>query len=159
MGRPSKLTPERQKKLVQAISAGNYYETACTYAGISYSKFREWMIKGEQQSTGKYREFRDAITHAETEAEMRAVVAWQKAFPDDWRAAKDFLERRHRDRWGPVQKMEVDQRMSGKVEVEHEVDVASANTLLAALGFGPMGSTESSDPSNGAAGSAAAAPD
>ena len=31
---------ERQKKLVDAIRAGNYYETACTYAGIEYQTFR-----------------------------------------------------------------------------------------------------------------------
>ena len=107
-GRPSKLTPERQQKLVEAITAGNYYETACTYAGIAYSNFRAWMIKGEQQPTGKYHDFREAIERAEAAAEARAVVHWQKAMPDDWRAAQMFLERRHRDRWGPVQKVQAE---------------------------------------------------
>ena len=159
MGRPSKLTPERQKKLVQAIAAGNYYETACTYAGVDYSTFRLWMQAGEKAKSGKFFELFEAITHAETEAEMRAVVAWQKAFPDDWRAAKDFLERRHRDRWGPVQKMEVDQRMSGTVEVDHGVDIGSANALLIALGFDAVGAVEPGDASIRDAGDSTPAPD
>jgi len=33
MGRPSKLTPEVQERLRQAIRAGNYYEAVCAYAG------------------------------------------------------------------------------------------------------------------------------
>ena len=33
-GRPTKLTPEVQKKIVDALSAGNYFEVACEYAGI-----------------------------------------------------------------------------------------------------------------------------
>lgn len=107
-GRPSKLTPERQKKLVDAIRAGNYYATACTYAGIEYQTFRNWMIAGEQAQRGKYFEFFEAITHAEAEAESRAVALWQKAMPDDWRAAQMFLERRHPDRWGKQDKLKAD---------------------------------------------------
>lgn len=48
-GRPSKLTPRVQAKLVDAISQGNYYEVACKYAGISYKSFRDWMARGEQE--------------------------------------------------------------------------------------------------------------
>ena len=40
MGRPTKLTPERQNRLVEAIQAGNYYKVACAAAGIDYSTFR-----------------------------------------------------------------------------------------------------------------------
>ena len=107
-GRPSKLTPERQKKLVDAIRAGNYYETACTYAGIEYQTFRNWMTAGEQATRGKYFGFFEAITRAEAEAESRAVALWQKAMPDDWRAAQMFLERRHPDRWGKQDKLKAD---------------------------------------------------
>lgn len=107
-GRPSKLTPERQKKLVDAIRAGNYYETACTYAGIDYTTFRLWMQKGEAREAKKYSDFFEAITRAEAEAESRAVALWQKAMPDDWRAAQMFLERRHPDRWGKQDKLKAD---------------------------------------------------
>jgi uncharacterized Fe-S cluster-containing radical SAM superfamily protein len=61
MGRPSKLTPEVQEKICNAIRAGNYYEAACAYAGIDYSTFRRWMIKGEKAKKGKYHEFCEAV--------------------------------------------------------------------------------------------------
>ena len=81
MGRPSKLTPEVQERICQAIRAGNYYEAACAYAGIGYSTFRVWMIKGEKAKSGKYREFLEAVTRAEHEAEVRMVAQWQKHMP------------------------------------------------------------------------------
>ena len=104
MGRPSKLTPERQARLVEAIASGHYYETACRLAGIHYANFRQWMIKGEAEESGKYREFYEAITHAEAEAEDHAIQQWQQAMPTDWRAVQMFLERRHPDRWGKQEK-------------------------------------------------------
>jgi transposase len=100
MARPSKLTPEVTKRLTEAIRAGNYYEAACGYAGIHYSTFRKWMQKGETAKSGKFREFFDIITRAEYEAEVRMVAQWQKHMPDDYRAIRDFLERRYPDRWG-----------------------------------------------------------
>ncbi len=117
MGRPSKLTPEITKRLTEAIRAGNYYEAACAYAGIAYSTFREWMVRGEKAKSGKYREFVEAITQAEYEAEVRMVALWQKHMPEDYRAIRDFLERRYPDRWGR-RKLDVDMKHSGDIEVE-----------------------------------------
>ena len=145
MARPSKLTPERQQKLAEAIAAGNYYETACAYAGIDYTTFRLWMQKGEAQEATKYSEFFEAITRAEAEAENTAVQIWQKAMPDDWRAAQMFLERRHPDRWGKQDRLDLKQQVSGQMEVQHGIDTAGANALLAALGFDPMGTTQPSN--------------
>ena len=117
MGRPSKLTPEVTKRLTEAIRAGNYYEAACGYAGIGYSTFRAWMVRGEKAKSGKYREFMEAIKKAEHEAEVRMVAMWQKHMPDNWQAIATFLERRHPDRWGR-RKLDVDMKYSGDVEVE-----------------------------------------
>lgn len=110
-GRPSKLTSEVKARLVQAIEAGNYYEAACGYAGITYTTFRNWMIKGENAKSGKYREFFEAITRAETVAEVRMVAQWQQHMPEDYRAIRDFLERRFPERWG--RKDKVQQEISG----------------------------------------------
>ena len=139
MGRPSKLTPERQEKLVEAIQAGNYYTSACAYAEIAYSNFRQWMIKGEAEESGKYRDFHEAIKKAEAAAELRNVGVIQQAGIDTWQAAAWWLERRYPDRWGKQERLDL--KHAGKVEVEHGVDVAGANALLAALGYGPLGST------------------
>lgn len=110
-GRPSKLTSEVKARLVQAIEAGNYYEAACGYAGITYTTFRNWMIKGENAKSGTYREFFEAITRAETVAEVRMVAQWQQHMPEDYRAIRDFLERRFPERWG--RKDKVQQEISG----------------------------------------------
>ena len=99
MARPSKLTPEIQKKIIEAVKAGNYYEAACAYAGVSYSTLRGWIVKGEKAKSGKYLKFLEAVRQAEAEAEARIVLQWQKAMPEDWRAAQAFLERRYPERW------------------------------------------------------------
>ena len=44
--------------------------------------------------------FLEAVRQAEAEAEARIVLQWQKAMPEDWRAAQAFLERRYPERWG-----------------------------------------------------------
>jgi transposase len=120
MARPSKLTPEITKRLTEAIRAGNYYEAACGYAGIHYSTFRKWMQKGEVAKSGKFREFFEAITRAEYEAEVRMVAQWQKHMPEDYRAIRDFLERRYSDRWG---RKRLDIEHSGEIGIKIVDDI------------------------------------
>jgi len=107
MGRPTKLTPETQKRICDAVSAGNYYEPACSYVGISYQTMRNWILRGEEAKSGIYFEFVDALTRAEAEAEVKIVGLWEAQIPADWRAARDFLERRYNDRWGRREKQEI----------------------------------------------------
>ena len=114
MGRPSKLTPEIQAKLIQAIRAGSHLITACRLVGVDYSSFRRWMIKGEKQSTGRFREFCEAVRVCEAELEIRLVATWRQATVDDWRAASEFLSRRYPDRWSPSTRV--------RVEVERQVE-------------------------------------
>ncbi len=99
MGRPTKLTPEVQARIVEAIAGGNYLATACAYAGLSYETFRLWMERGRKESTGRYHVFVVAVTRAELEAEATMLEMWRKHMPQDYRAIRDFLERRHPDRW------------------------------------------------------------
>lgn len=127
MGRPSKLTPERQKRIVDAIRAGNYVETAAEYAGIGKTTFYRWMEQGEQASHGIYREFRDAVMRARAEAEARSVALIQKAAPDDWRAAAWWLERAFPDRWGPRQKLEHSGPEGGPIPAEVRVTLVRPN--------------------------------
>jgi hypothetical protein len=100
MARPTKLTPAVQSRLCQAIAAGNGYQVACRYAGIGYQTFRTWMLLGQKAREEKFREFREAVQQAEAQAEMRLVALWQAQVPENWQAARDFLERRFPARWG-----------------------------------------------------------
>ena len=125
MARPSKLTPEIQKKIIEAVKAGNYYEAACAYAGVSYSTLRGWIVKGEKAKSGKYLKFLEAVRQAEAEAEARIVLQWQKAMPEDWRAAQAFLERRYPERWGKKETQVFeggDKDKPIKVKVEGNID-------------------------------------
>lgn len=119
-GRPSKLTPEVQKQLVKLIQAGNHYETACACVGITYRTFRNWMEKGEKAKGGKYFHFFQAITQANYQAEARMVIEWQKHFKKDYRAIRDFMERRFPERWSKA--------AAGSTSVH--IDVSAFSRLL-----------------------------
>ncbi len=107
MARPSKLTPDVQRRICEAIRAGNYYEASCAYAGVDYSTFRLWMVQGETAKTGRFFELFESVLKAEADAEVSIVAQWKKQIPEDWRAARDFLARRYSARWGPTEKHEL----------------------------------------------------
>ncbi len=128
-GQPTKLTPVVQKILVETVAVGAHYETACKLAGIDFQTLRNWMIRGEKEGKGIYFEFFESLTRAQAKCEVDMLEQWQRFMRDeigiveettlnkegeptktttkekilrygDYRAIKDFLERRHRDRWG-----------------------------------------------------------
>lgn len=136
VGRPSKLTPELIKKLTIQIKAGNYFDTACAYVGIDYSTFRKWMVKGEKATQGQYFDFFHAIKQAEAEAELRMVALWQKAIPDDWRSAKDFLACRYPDKWGKKETIKAD-ITNRNTNMEIDLSSFSPEELRKLAGFEP----------------------
>ena len=115
-GRPTKLTPERQEKIVNAIAAGNFFVTAAAYAGIDYETFRAWILRGEKTTSGKYYEFQKAVKDAEARCETAIVAQWRKHVPDNWIAGAAFLERRYPDRWKRRDSREVTGPRGGPLE-------------------------------------------
>jgi len=107
MARPTKLTPAVQKKIVDAIKAGNYMETAAAYAGISKQTLYNWMRKGARAEKGKHRAFLDAVEKALAEAEIEDVLTIGAAAKEVWQAAAWRLERKFPDRWGRRDKLSV----------------------------------------------------
>ncbi|TCW39174.1 hypothetical protein EDC32_102420 [Laceyella sacchari] len=100
-GRPTKLTPALQEKIVMMIRGGNYIETAAAYAGISKQTLYNWLRRGARQKSGQYREFALAVEQALAEAEMRDLALIEQAARDGkWQAAAWRLERRFPKRWG-----------------------------------------------------------
>jgi hypothetical protein len=98
-GRPSRLTPDRQNRLCEAIAAGNYYQDACVYAGVSYPSLRRWLAKGSKARRGRFRRLYEAVQQAEATCEVAVVALWQTFMAEDWRAARDFLARRWPKHW------------------------------------------------------------
>lgn len=107
MGRPTKLTPELQERIVQAVRAGNHFEAAARSAGIAQSTFYRWLERGAEEDDGAYSDFRAALRRAEAESEVHAVAVIRKAMTDDWRAALALIERRYPERWRRQQTTEL----------------------------------------------------
>lgn len=86
-GRPvgtTKLTPELQDKIIAAIRAGNYLETAAASAGIQKETFYDWLRKGARhkkgdKSTEAFKSFSDAVMKAMAESEAVAIAAIHQA--------------------------------------------------------------------------------
>lgn len=106
MARPTRCTPERIKRIADAIRAGNYAETAARYGGIGETTYYEWMKKGERGEE-PYAEFREAVKEAEAIAEARSVALIQQAGQaGTWQASAWFLERKFPSKWGRRDRME-----------------------------------------------------
>lgn len=79
MARPSKLTPDVQADIVAAIRAGNYMETAASFAGINKDTLFAWLKRGKRDKSGPYRDFSDAVSRALAEAETSALASIEQA--------------------------------------------------------------------------------
>jgi len=102
MGRPTKLNPEIQAKIVNLIKAGNYNEVACQAVGIHKDTFYFWMEKGRAAKSGIYSDFSDAIENASAVSEAHYLELIHKAAKEDttkWQASAWFLERKFKKRW------------------------------------------------------------
>lgn len=141
MARPTKLTDDVRDRIVSALTAGNYQDTAAAYAGISPATFHAWMARGraERDSLAEgnrpqpretpYREFLEAVESARAQAEIRSVALIQKAAQDGtWQAAAWFLERSHPQRWGRIQRTEISGPDGGPIATT--VDVSEIEQRL-----------------------------
>lgn len=122
-GRPSKLTPERSLKIIDAVRAGNYAEVAARFAGINERTFYKWMEKGEQRPDSPYGHFRQAIKDAEAAAEIHAVVQVRQAMSTNWAAAMTYLERKFPTRWARKDRLELGGKDGGPIDTKTSVTV------------------------------------
>ena len=121
-GRPTKLTPIMQQKLIDELCAGNYRDTAAKLAGIHRHTFRNWIKRGEAAKRGIFFDFVDAIKKAEAEGEARRVARINRAGEDgNWQADAWFLERKYPDKWG--------RKDAAKLELTGEVKTSDTEYL------------------------------
>lgn len=110
MGRPTKLTPRLQERILRAVRSGCYLETATAAVGIRMETLRAWLKRGARSDGGMYRDFMLAVQVAMAQAEIRDLDRIDKAAdpftdadgktsPGSWTAAAWRLERRHPERW------------------------------------------------------------
>lgn len=111
--RKTKLNPEVQQKICDALRAGNTRRASCTYVGIAEQTFYNWISRGEKPELRKdgqpkkseepFIEFLEAVTRAESECEVWHVANIKKQASGDWRASVEWLKRRKRDDWSEKQ--------------------------------------------------------
>ena len=131
MARRSKLTPETQQAIINALGSGNWLETAAHYAGISTATLYNWLDRGRLErdkiedsadpdpNENVYVEFLEAVEKSRSQAQVRAVGLIQKAAIDGtWQAAAWFLERSDPQRWGRYGRVEVTGANGGAVAVD-----------------------------------------
>jgi hypothetical protein len=129
-GRQTKLTPEVQDRIVAALRAGNYQETAAAYAGISRTAFFDWLERGRNEPESIYAVFLDAVEKAKADAEVRDVALIDKAAHDgSWQAAAWKLERKFPQKWGRVNRTEI----SGPDGAAVKVDIDAKEALQTKL--------------------------
>jgi len=120
-GRPTRYTPERVAKILQAIRVGATQRAAAAYAGIDDSTVMRWKHKYPSLAT------------AINEAEGAAMVGWlakieAAANEGAWQAAAWKLERRYPHEYGRSA-VEVSGRDGGAIKIDHKVE--DARELLA----------------------------
>lgn len=118
-GRPTKLTPEVHKAIVDAVGLGATYATAAACAGVTYETFNEWIKTGENAKRKSiYSDFSEAVRKAEAECKYKATKVIIKAMADgEWKAALEFLRRRDRAEWGDNIKQELTGKDGGPIDV------------------------------------------
>ena len=107
--------PKVQKRIIDAVRAGNYLKTAAKLAGVSADTLHEWISKGRAGGEGVdpgLVEFVERIELAQAEWEEEAVKVVQQTAqsgaPNTWQAAMTMLERKAPDRWGKRDKVEIE---------------------------------------------------
>lgn len=107
-GRPSKLTPEVEEKLISALSVGAFRADAAAFAGIGVSTLYSWLERGEaDQEQGVASPFRAlvaAVEAAEAKSDVDLLDLITQAAAKDWRAAAWRLERKSPTKWGNKQR-------------------------------------------------------
>ena len=96
MGRPSKFTPDRCDRFVDALRTGVFPETAGHFAGWAPAT----MYRHLAGTSPAHEAFRDRVRAVETELEMRLAGTVTAAAFNDPRLALSLLERRFGERWG-----------------------------------------------------------
>lgn len=112
-GPPEKIHDHRiVEAIIDSVSKGVTYEIAARAAGIHADTFAEWRRKGRRelqaQNNGAkpdpdlapYAQLVTDLHDAQGQAEAQIVKWVHAAARDDWRAGIALLERRHPERWG-----------------------------------------------------------
>jgi transposase len=132
IGRPTKLTPEVQARILEALEAGSSQEGAANYAGINPDTFYTWMRRGSQGES-QFSEFFDAVKRATgaLEIELSSIVRGA-AKSGNWQAAMTMMERKWPERWARREAPAPAPQANG-AEADHKSQLERAKAVVAAI--------------------------
>jgi len=101
MPRKSKLSPKVIDSICEGIEKGNFVTTICKRLKIHEDTYYNWLREAKTKSPQSLQyKLKQRVEAAEAASEENAVRAWVNHFETDWRAPKEFLARRHGEKWG-----------------------------------------------------------
>lgn len=116
-GKPS-LYLEKKDLIIQVIAEGNYQVTAAQVAGVCPQTISEWKIL--------HPEFAEAIKAAEAQAEREALSMVRAHSAANWQAAAWYLERKFPEKFGKVDRLQID-------KIQKEIQEMTDDELIAYL--------------------------
>ena len=105
-GRPTKYSPEVHERIVASVRDGNYRKVAAGAGGIEERTLMDWLNAG-RDGEEPFASLLADIEAAERDAEADMVKVVRESAKEDWHAASWYLARKHTDRWGQKQAVEV----------------------------------------------------
>jgi transposase len=123
IGRPLKLNDELIKKLCSYIRNGSYAVTACKCSGLSEVSYYAYIKQGEEDIEkgieSIFTKLLKSVKSAEAEAEheLASMVRETALDKKEWLPAMTFLERRHPERWGRRDRLQVDESKQIQINV------------------------------------------
>ena len=126
MARPSKYTPERIKRILDALRGGCSRRDAYEYGAIDSETFANWIHR--------YSDFSEQVIAAESAAAVMHTANIMKAAKEgDWKASLEWLKRRRRLEWGDNIAISADK------EIERIVAALFAGDAEDGIGTPPLG--------------------
>lgn len=101
MANKTRLSIDIIDSICNGLELGNYVTTMLKELKIPPSTYYQWLKEAETKSPKSLQyKLKQRIEVSEAKSEQLAVKAWVNHFDTDWRAPKEFLARRHSDKWG-----------------------------------------------------------
>ena len=103
MGRPSKFTADRKKRIIEAKRVGASNKTAALVAGIGEPTLRDWLERGRKgPKDSAYAKFLEEFEQAAAHPRERALGIIYNALPDRPDLAWKYIERREEGYAPPI---------------------------------------------------------
>ena len=128
MGRPTMLNEDMAVAIIALLSRGNYRKVVAEFVGIRGDTLSAWVDKGlgylkmlEQGESLEadeqlFADFAAGVFKAESRAEIDAIESIMNAGKHDWRASAWYFERTKPDRFGKIDRSEVNANLNVSVD-------------------------------------------